>query len=107
MTTKISQWQRIALLAAGISASMVSVAWGGTGLYQLHTDGSIWQYTGVPCNGTVCSGWVELDNNPSANMIAAGGGQLYQLHNDGSVWQYTGPTCSGNHVRTEERPVGK
>ncbi|MGA3074224.1 MAG: phage tail protein [Bryobacteraceae bacterium] len=28
MTTKRIQWQRIALLASGISASMVSVAWG-------------------------------------------------------------------------------
>jgi len=29
MTTKISQWQKIALAATGFSASMVSVAWGG------------------------------------------------------------------------------
>jgi hypothetical protein len=29
MTTKISQWQKIALLAAGISASLAPMAWGG------------------------------------------------------------------------------
>jgi|SRR5580658_6771826 hypothetical protein len=46
MTTKISQWQRIAMLAAGISTSMVSMAW-GQNLYQTQSDGSIWQYTGT------------------------------------------------------------
>jgi hypothetical protein len=65
MSTRVSQWQRIALLAAALSASMVSTAWGGVpGLYQVHLDGSIWQYTGEPCAGSSCLGWVELDNNP-------------------------------------------
>jgi hypothetical protein len=63
--TKISQWQRIALLAAGLSTSMVSMAWGkAPGLYQQHADGSIWQSTGEACQGSSCPGWVELDNNP-------------------------------------------
>jgi len=40
MTTKISQWQRIALLAAGLSASVVPMAWSQE-LYQMHpTDRS-------------------------------------------------------------------
>src|SRR5271166_7209968 len=82
MTTKIWQWQRIALLAAGISTSMVSMAWSQE-LYQTHSDGSIWQYTGVPCGRSSCPGWIELDNNPILKMIAAGGGALYELHNDG------------------------
>jgi hypothetical protein len=98
MTTKISQWQRIAMLAAGISASMVSVAWGGTApLYQTHWDGSIWQYTGAPCNGGFCPGWQQLDSNPATAEIAAGGGQLYQFHNgngDNSIWMYTGHPCT-------------
>ena len=94
MNTTISQWQRIALLAAGIATSMGSVAWGQE-LYETHTDGSIWEYTGVPCKGKVCSGWTELDNNPQLSMIAAGGGNLYELHGDGSIWWYIGPACSG------------
>jgi hypothetical protein len=94
MTTKISQWHRIALLAAGIATSMVSMAW-GQDLYQTHTDGSIWQYTGIPCSGGSCTGWLELDNNPNLKMIAAGGGALFEMHNDGSIWWYIGPACSG------------
>jgi hypothetical protein len=94
MTTKISQWQRIAMLAAGISTSLVSMAW-GQALYQTHNDGSVWQYTGIPCSGGSCPGWLELDNNPDLYMIAAGGGQLYEMHNDGSIWWQIGPACSG------------
>lgn len=96
MTTKISQWQRIAVLAAGISMSLVSMAW-GQNLYQTHSDGSIWVSTGAPCKLGSCPGWLELDNNPNLNMIAAGGGVLYELHNDGSIWWYTGPVCSGGY----------
>jgi hypothetical protein len=108
MTKKISQWQRIAMLAAGISASMVSVAWSGTApLYEMHWDGSIWQYTGVPCNGGSCPGWQELDRNSATVQIAAGGGQLYQLHDgwsgvagdspwDNSIWMFTGQPCNAS-----------
>jgi hypothetical protein len=92
MTTKISQWRRIALLAAGISTSMVSMAWGQQ-LYQTHSDGSIWEYSGTPCNGGSCPGWLELDNNPNLSMVATGGGFLYELHKSGSIWWYVGPTC--------------
>jgi hypothetical protein len=94
MTTKISQWQRIALLAAGISAGAVPMAWSQE-LYQTHTDGSIWEYTGVPCSRGSCPGWIELDNNPNLQMIAAGGGALFEMHQDGSIWWYVGPACSG------------
>src|ERR1700722_6914976 len=91
MSTKLSQWRRIALLAAALSASAVSTAWGGVpGLYQMHLDASIWQYTGAPCNGSSCLGWVQLDNNPITAFIAAGGGKLYQVHTDGTIWSYTG-----------------
>jgi hypothetical protein len=98
MTTKISQWRKIALLAAGISASMASVAWAGSPpLYELHSDGTIWQSTGVPCNGNYCPGWVQLGVN--AVQIAAGGaGQLYMLANDPygdyQVYRFTGQTCT-------------
>ncbi len=59
-------------------------------VYQLHRDGSIWQYTGPPG-----SGWQELDNNVATNDIVADGAHLYQLHRDGSIWQYTGPPLAG------------
>jgi peptidyl-Asp metalloendopeptidase len=78
-------------------------------LYQLHKDGSIWQYNGTPCvDATHCPGWQQLDNNPAAIAIAASAGywteigllggippgqHLHQLHQDGSIWQYTGPPC--------------
>jgi hypothetical protein len=55
-------------------------------LFQLHSDGSLWQYTGPPVTG-----WQLLDNNPATTSIVARGGTLYQMHGDGSIWKYTGP----------------
>ena len=87
------------MLATGISTSMVSMAW-GQNLYQTRSDGSIWEYTGIPCkNAFSCPGWLELDNNPNLSMIAAGGGALYEMHQDGSIWWYIGPACSGGSCR--------
>ena len=69
-------------------------------LYQLHNDGEIWWYTGLPCSGDICPGWQRLDNNPKTVAIVAAGVDrdsidfelaLYQLHNDGEIWRYTGP----------------
>ncbi len=54
-------------------------------LYQMHTDGSIWQY-----NGGGFHNWIQLDNNPKAKYIVARGSDLYQVHTDGSLWQYDG-----------------
>jgi hypothetical protein len=109
MTKKILQWQRIAMLATGIATSMVSMAWGQE-LYQTHSDGSIWEYTGAPCDGRLCPGWIKLDNNPNMSMIAAGGGALYEMHKDGSVWWYVGPACSGSScpgwVELDDNPAG-
>lgn len=64
-------------------------------LYQLHSNGSIWRYTGAPCSGPACLGWQELDNNSRTIAIAGGGRQLFQLHKDGSIWRYTGTPCAG------------
>jgi hypothetical protein len=106
MTMKIWRWQRVALLAAGILVTTVSAAWGGTTpLYELHWDGTVWQYTGVPCSEGYCPGWQELDNNGATAEIAAGGGQLYELHNsvaagyDNSIWMYTGQPCTPSGCR--------
>ena len=65
-------------------------------LYQLHSNGSIWRYTGQPCSGIYCDGWQMLDNNAQSKALATGGGQLYQLHTDGSIWRYTGTPCGSS-----------
>ncbi len=65
-------------------------------LYQLHNDGSIWRYTGIPCGGPSCVGWQELDRNPAATAIVPAGKQLFQLHNNGSIWRYTGVPCTAS-----------
>jgi hypothetical protein len=43
-------------------------------LYELHNDGSIWRYTGIPCGGPSCIGWQELDMNHATAAITAAGG---------------------------------
>ena len=63
-------------------------------VYQLHNDGSLWRYTGTPCDGDFCPGWAMLDNNRATVAAAASGGQFYQLHNDGSIWRHNGTPCS-------------
>jgi hypothetical protein len=98
MTKKTSPWKRVALLAACVAVGTSSTASAGSyALYELHTTGSIWGYTGVPCNQNGCTGWVQLDDNSAAIMIVAGGGSLFQLHSDGVVWKFTGIACSGSY----------
>jgi len=29
----------------------------------------VWRYTGTPCSGESCPGWVRLDNNPKGKAI--------------------------------------
>lgn len=31
--------------------------------YQLHDNGNVWVSDGRPCKGTLCPGWVLLDNH--------------------------------------------
>ncbi|HKG13944.1 MAG TPA: hypothetical protein VKB12_11410 [Pyrinomonadaceae bacterium] len=40
-----------------------------TFLYQLHDTGEIWLFTGAPCSGGSCPGWLRLDNNPNSRAI--------------------------------------
>ncbi len=68
----------------------------GDRLYQLHSSGKIWRFTGTPCSGNSCPGWQMLDNNPATTAISAGDGRLFQLHNSGKIWRFTGMACSGN-----------
>jgi hypothetical protein len=91
-------WQRL-----DNNPSTFQVAAGGSQLYQLHADpiyqlhsnGRIWRYTGPRCDGDYCPGWQMLDNNPNTSAIAAAGRQLFQLHRDGKIWRHTGAPCSG------------
>jgi hypothetical protein len=64
-------------------------------VYQLHTTGAIWRYTGVECDGDFCPGWERLDNNGATDDIVASGSQLFQHHTDGTIWRYTGTPCHG------------
>ncbi len=96
-------WQKFKSLAGGTGSDDPESYWFVTPtptpnqhLFQLHKNGEIWQYTGIPCSGNSCPGWQKLDNNPATVAIAATVNALYQLHQDGSIWQYTGTPCSGN-----------
>jgi hypothetical protein len=44
--------------------------------FQLHQDGKIWRFTGVPCSGQSCPGWQLLDNNTKTQEIVASGDHL-------------------------------
>jgi hypothetical protein len=79
------------LLAA---VSVASLAWGKIEVFEQLSDGSLWEYTGTPCQGNVCSGWVEVDSGNNTLYAASGGGQLYQLRNDFSIWKFVGPACT-------------
>ncbi|GLI39950.1 hypothetical protein KI811_01790 [Geobacter hydrogenophilus] len=60
-------------------------------------DGAaIWRYTGTPCSGDSCPGWIRLDNNPHTVAIVADSGELYQLHNTGRIWQSTHGACDAD-----------
>ena len=82
--------RRFALLAIGAA----SLAWGNSDVYERRSDGSLWEWVGTPCNGNVCSGWVEVDSGNNTLYAVAGGGALYQMRNDFSIWAYVGPACT-------------
>ena len=73
------------------------IAASGNKLYQRHTTGLIWEFTGVQCNNlSSCPGWRMLDNNSKSAQIVSGGGHLYQMRQDSTIWRFTGARCSGN-----------
>ncbi|MFZ3493300.1 matrixin family metalloprotease [Streptomyces sp. 5.8] len=62
----------------------------GSRLYQRHSTGAIFEYTGTPF------GWVALDANPATVQIVADGDELYQLHQtSGAIFRYTGTPLIG------------
>jgi len=76
------------------------VATGVGAAYQMWWNGAIWQYLGVPCNASGCTGWLPIGNNASTVQIAVGGvwGSLYTAQSNGSIWAYTGIPCNANDI---------
>jgi hypothetical protein len=113
MTKKTLHWKNIvqlaagvrlgkmALIVAGIWAGMSSPAWAtGTGLYEMHTDGTVWQYqAGEPCKGGVCAGRLQIRGAGNTYAIAAGGGTslLALVDNDFNFFVYNGKPCVGGN----------
>jgi hypothetical protein len=65
-------------------------------LYQLHSNGAVWRYTGTECVVDWCPGWQILDNNATTVELAAAGRQLFQRHSNGEIWRYSGTPCNGD-----------
>src|SRR5580704_13726083 len=58
-------------------------------IFELHKSGSIWQFTGEPCDSSGhCPGWKLVDGNPHTVSITATYDTLYQIHDDQSLWGY-------------------
>ncbi|KAF5667738.1 putative beta-glucosidase [Fusarium denticulatum] len=72
------------------NAAAISIVADGSDLYQLHSSGFIWFYTGTPITG-----WRLLGNKASTTKIDASKGNLYQLRNTGEIFKYTGTPVSG------------
>ena len=63
----------------------------GPTLYQLHSTGALWRYTGTPMVG-----WELLDTNSATVEVATDGSTLYQRHEgSGAIWRYTGTPFFG------------
>ncbi|KAF5642035.1 beta-glucosidase [Fusarium sp. NRRL 52700] len=72
------------------NAAAISIVADGADLYQLHSSGLIWFYTGTPIIG-----WRLLGNKASTTKIDASKGNLYQLRNTGEILKYTGTPVTG------------
>jgi hypothetical protein len=79
-------WQQL-----DADSNTVEIVADGNNLYQRHSTGAIFRYTGTPMTG-----WQQLDANPATTQIAAADGDLYQLHlGTGAVYRYTGTPITG------------
>ncbi len=68
----------------------VQVVADAAALYQRHSNGAIFRFTGTPMTG-----WELLDNNGATQDIVASGGNLYQRHGNGFIFKYTGTPMTG------------
>jgi hypothetical protein len=79
-----------------INPATTTISAGAGTVFELHSNGQIWEWSGQGCSPGVCEGWIELDDNAAATAIAAGAGTVFELHSDGSVWRSTGQACDGS-----------
>ncbi|WP_040799844.1 hypothetical protein [Nocardia higoensis] len=68
----------------------VDIAADGTNLYQRHSTGAIFKFTGTPITG-----WQLLDKNTATKQIVAAAGNLYQRHSTGAIFKFTGTPMTG------------
>jgi hypothetical protein len=84
----------------GATVQITSAGNDSLGVYQLHSDGSIWQWNGEDFCGPLwnyeqtCPGWRMVDNKPGTVRIVSVWGALYKIATDG-LWRYTGTPCTG------------
>lgn len=76
-----------------------------TPLFKRHTDGSVWEWTGVPCTPSgICLGWRQIGRDPKTISISAGAGTVYARDSDGSIWEWLGGGCSTSSVVVQMCP---
>ncbi|HJQ37735.1 MAG TPA: hypothetical protein VKB93_11405 [Thermoanaerobaculia bacterium] len=68
-----------------------------TPLYQRRSDGTVWDYTGTPCNNGACLGWRQIDDNQEiVSIVAASLDKKIKLyeHRKNGIWRYLWKPCS-------------
>lgn len=84
----------------------IEVAAAGNGLvYQLHTDGSIWQATGECYHCWKLIGTNSIDPNSQPLNIVSGGTAFFQLRNDSTVWSYNSSSSSWTEIDFSPSPT--
>ena len=81
----------------------------GNALFQLHTDGAVFAYTGSPCGTSGCTGWGQINGTGSGvSRMAADNGSLYVLLSNGAIFKYNGTPCdsTGCHGWTQLNGAG-
>lgn len=92
-----------------ISAPLNIPGGSGATLYQLHTDGAVFAYTGSPCGTSGCNGWGQINGAGSGvSKMAADNGSLYILLTNGAIFKYNGNPCdsTGCHGWTQLNGAG-
>lgn len=56
-----------------------------TQLYQMHNNGRVWIYDGVPLTG-----WTEIDNSRETRSLHGYQDSIYQIRNNGRIYHYLG-----------------
>lgn len=72
-------------------------------IFQLHDNGLIWRWKGLPCADGGCPYWAMIDNNRHSVAIVGNDDTLFQLHNNGSVWRWKGDDCASSSCASWEK----